>query len=126
MALPRRPPNSAFTPLLGYKYAPARGKVAQRTASRIKLPYRQNSVLKHTNFRGYLQSKSVLEHVGGSVNYRTIRLRGKRLVLLQDAPEPSNREAVEIEAVEKLLQATNENPDAVAFAYWAGRWVAAA
>ncbi len=32
----------------------------------------------------------------------------------------------EIEAVDKLLEAANENPDAVAFAYLAGRWVAAA
>ena len=60
------------------------------------------------------------------MKYRTIELRGKKVVLLHDAPEPGNREPVEIEAVDKLLQVANENPDAVAFAYLAGKWVAAA
>jgi hypothetical protein len=58
--------------------------------------------------------------------YRTIKLHGKRVVLLHDMADSGDNEPVEIEAVDKLLQAANENPDAVAFAYLAGRWVAAA
>jgi hypothetical protein len=53
-------------------------------------------------------------------------LHGKRVVLLQDIPGSGIYEPDVIEAVDKLYQAANENPDAVAFAYLAGRWVAAA
>ena len=60
------------------------------------------------------------------MKYRTIDLRGKKVVLLHGIPDPGNHEPGEIEAVDKLLQAANENPDAVAFAYLAGKWVAAA
>jgi hypothetical protein len=60
------------------------------------------------------------------VKYRTIELHGRRVVLLCGIPDPNNRESGQVEAVDKLLQTANENPDAVAFAYLAGRWVAAA
>ena len=60
------------------------------------------------------------------MKYRTIELHGKRVVLLQDIPDAGKHEPAKIEAVDKLLQAANENPDAVAFAYLAERWVAAA
>jgi hypothetical protein len=60
------------------------------------------------------------------LKYQTIELLGKRVVLLHDMPDPGNHEPVDIEAVDKLLEAANENPDAVAFAYLAGKWMAAA
>ncbi len=58
--------------------------------------------------------------------YRAIELHGKKVVLLHDTPDRGNHELDEIEAIDKLLQTANENPDAVAFAYLAARWVAAA
>ncbi len=60
------------------------------------------------------------------MKYRTIYLRGKRVVLLQDISDRGKHKPGRIEAVDKLLQTANENPDAVAFAYLAGKWVAAA
>ena len=60
------------------------------------------------------------------VKYRTIELHGRRVVLLCGVPYSTNYESGQVEAVDKLLQTANENPDAVAFAYLAGRWVAAA
>ena len=51
----------------------------------------------------------------------TIELHGKKIILLSGA-----RAASEIEAPEKLLDTARRNPDAVAFGYVSGQWVAAA
>ena len=51
----------------------------------------------------------------------TIELRGKKVILLSGAHAPS-----QIEAPDKLLDTARRNPDAVAFGYVSGRWVAAA
>jgi hypothetical protein len=54
-------------------------------------------------------------------------LRGKKVILLNGArAEKKTGTAVEIEAPEELLEAARQNPDAVAFGYMSGRWVAAA
>jgi hypothetical protein len=60
------------------------------------------------------------------VTYRTIELRGMKVLLLHGMPDSGNSKTGEIEAVDKLLEAANQNPDAVAFGYLAGKWVAAA
>ena len=51
----------------------------------------------------------------------TIELHGKKVILLSGARAPS-----QIEAPDKLLDTVRRNPDAVAFGYVSGRWVAAA
>ena len=51
----------------------------------------------------------------------TIELHGKKIILLSGA-----RAASQIEALEKLLETARRNPDAVAFGYVSGHWVAAA
>ena len=51
----------------------------------------------------------------------TIELHGKKVILLSGARAPS-----QLEAPEKLLETARQNPDAVAFGYVSGRWVAAA
>ena len=51
----------------------------------------------------------------------TIELHGKKVILLSGA-----RAASQIEAPDKLLDTARRNPDAVAFGYVSGQWVAAA
>jgi hypothetical protein len=60
-----------------------------------------------------------------------IVLRGRKVILLsgfKDAPEdrnPTHRGLV-VDAEDKLKLAAKRNPDAVAFGYVAGEWVASA
>jgi hypothetical protein len=54
-------------------------------------------------------------------------LQGKKVFLLNGTyTEKQSKKAPEIEAPEDLLEAARRNPDAVAFGYVSGRWVAAA
>ena len=54
-------------------------------------------------------------------------LQGKRVILLNGArAERMTAKPVLIEAPEMLLEAARQNPDAVAFGYVSGKWVAAA
>ena len=56
-----------------------------------------------------------------------IELEGKRIILLNGVrAETHTRGALKIEAADKLTAATRREPDAVAFGYLQGRWVAAA
>ena len=56
-----------------------------------------------------------------------IKLQGKTVILLNGArTEKKPGKRVEIEAADRLLDAARQNPDAVAFGYMFGRWVAAA
>jgi hypothetical protein len=56
-----------------------------------------------------------------------IELQGKKVILLNGAHTEKNTEgAVQLEAPDKLLEAALRDPDAVAFGYVSGRWVAAA
>ncbi len=50
-------------------------------------------------------------------------LQGKRVILLNGA---RTEWTTTNEAPEKLLEAARQNPDAVAFGYMSGKWVAAA
>ena len=58
---------------------------------------------------------------GAVLKIVTIELRGKKVILLSGARAPS-----QLEAPDKLLDTARQNPDAVAFGYVSGRWVAAA
>ena len=51
----------------------------------------------------------------------TIELQGKKVILLSGACAAS-----QIESPDELLDTARRNPDAVAFGYVSGRWVAAA
>ena len=54
-------------------------------------------------------------------------LQGKRVILLNGArTERMTAKSILIEAPEKLLEAARQNPDAVAFGYMSGKWVASA
>ncbi len=54
-------------------------------------------------------------------------LLGKSVILLSAAhAERMSAKPMLIEAPEKLLETARRNPDAVAFGYMAGKWVAAA
>jgi hypothetical protein len=57
-------------------------------------------------------------------------LRGRKVILLsgfKDGPEDkSKHRALLVDAKDKLRLAAKENPDAVAFGYVAGEWIAAA
>jgi len=54
-------------------------------------------------------------------------LQGKSVVLLSGVhAERMSAKPMLIEAPEQLLEAARRNPDAVAFGYMAGKWVAAA
>ncbi len=56
-----------------------------------------------------------------------IELQGKKLILLNGArPEKKTGTAVQLDAPDKLIEAVLRDPDAVAFGYMSGRWVAAA
>jgi hypothetical protein len=61
-----------------------------------------------------------------------IVMRGRKIILLsgfKDASEEtsiSRRRSLVVDAEDKLRQAAKKNPDAVAFGYVAGQWVASA
>jgi hypothetical protein len=58
-----------------------------------------------------------------------IVVRGKKVILLsgyKDKGTGETRRGVVIDAKDKLLLAARRNPDAVAFGYVAGHWVASA
>ncbi|MGD9501025.1 MAG: hypothetical protein AB7V40_00890 [Methyloceanibacter sp.] len=59
-----------------------------------------------------------------------IVLRGRKVILLsgfKNGPKERNRpDALVVNAEEKLRLAAQRNPDAVAFGYVAGEWVASA
>jgi len=60
-----------------------------------------------------------------------IVLRGRKVILLsgfKDRPEDrgTKQRAVVVDAVDKLRLAAKRNPDAVAFGYVAGEWIASA
>lgn len=59
--------------------------------------------------------------------FMKIELQGKKVILLNGASaEKKTGTAVDLEAPDKLLEAAQRDPDAVAFGYMSGRWVAAA
>ena len=60
-----------------------------------------------------------------------IALRGREIILLSgyaraDAKDKTETGRVLIDAEDKLKQAAKRDPDAVAFGYIAGQWIAAA
>ena len=60
-----------------------------------------------------------------------IVMRGRKIILLsgfKDGPKDksTNHRALVVDAEEKLRLAARRNPDAVAFGYVAGEWIAAA
>jgi hypothetical protein len=59
-----------------------------------------------------------------------IVLRGRKIILLsgfKNGPKEKNRrDALVVDAEDKLRLAARRNPDAVAFGYVAGEWVASA
>jgi hypothetical protein len=61
------------------------------------------------------------------VKYVTIELHGRKVILLSGAySTKKTNDTIDIEASDKLLDVARRNPDAVAFGYVSGRWVAAA
>ena len=57
----------------------------------------------------------------------TIELQGRQVILLTGAcTDQKTGKTVEIETIDLLIAAARKNPDAVAFGYTAGRWVAGA
>ena len=65
--------------------------------------------------------------------FPTVEILGKKVILLsgyerfpQIASSKIKLGAIKIAALSDLRQSANENPDAVAFGYTAGKWVAAA
>jgi len=59
-----------------------------------------------------------------------IALRGRKVILLSGfkngAKENSKPDALVVDAEDKLRLAAQQNPDAVAFGYVAGEWIASA
>jgi hypothetical protein len=58
-----------------------------------------------------------------------IVLRGRKIILLSgftDGPKDKRKRALVVDAEDKLRLAAKRNPDAVAFGYVAGEWIAAA
>jgi hypothetical protein len=59
-----------------------------------------------------------------------VALRGRKIILLsgykKDDDTRTQRRSVVIDAEDKLRQAVKKDPDAVAFGYVAGEWVASA
>jgi len=56
-----------------------------------------------------------------------IVLRGTKIILLSGFKDgPQDRRALVVDAEDKLRLAAKQNPDAVAFGYVAGEWIAAA
>ncbi len=62
------------------------------------------------------------------MEYVHTELRGRKVILLSGArtDKKQSRIPVTIEALDGLLDAAQANPDAVAFGYVRGKWVAAA
>jgi hypothetical protein len=68
---------------------------------------------------------------GGGMALPKVVLRGRRIILLSGFKdgiydEARKRRTLVVDAEEKLRKAAKENPDAVAFGYVAGQWVASA
>jgi hypothetical protein len=67
---------------------------------------------------------------GGGMALPKIVLRGRKVILLsgfKDGPkDKSKHRALVVDAEDKLQLAAKRNPDAVAFGYVAGEWIAAA
>jgi hypothetical protein len=58
-----------------------------------------------------------------------IVLRGRKIILLsgfKDGPKQTTDHALVVDAEDKLRLAAKRNPDAVAFGFVAGEWIAAA
>ena len=61
------------------------------------------------------------------MNCPTVELQGKKIILLSGVRKNKKTgETIGLEAPDKLRDIVRENPDAVAFGYTSGRWVAAA
>lgn len=74
-------------------------------------------------------SRSELRHVAGVADMKlpTINLLGKTVIILTGVSASNNdTEQVNVEAPQKLAAAARRNPDAVAFGYVSGQWVAGA
>lgn len=69
----------------------------------------------------------VFWNAGAVVMLMTIEVQGKKVILLNGV---GGRKGVvepkDIPAIEQLRHAARKDPDAVAFGYMSGRWVAAA
>jgi hypothetical protein len=60
-----------------------------------------------------------------------IVMRGRKIILLSGfkngaTDASTSRRSIEVDAEDKLRQAAKRNPDAVAFGYVSGQWVASA
>jgi hypothetical protein len=60
-----------------------------------------------------------------------IVMRGRKIILLSGfkngvADASASRRSIEVDAEDKLRQAAKNNPDAVAFGYVSGQWIASA
>ena len=60
------------------------------------------------------------------MKYVTIELNARKVILLSGTSLAKKDVTIDIEAPDKLLDVARRNPDAVAFGYIMGRWVAAA
>ena len=61
------------------------------------------------------------------MKYVTTEFHGRKVILLSGAySAKKTNDTIDIEAPDKLLDVARQNPDAVAFGYIMGRWVAAA
>jgi hypothetical protein len=61
------------------------------------------------------------------MKYVTTEFHGRKVILLSGAHSAKQtNDTIDIEAPDKLLDVARRNPDAVAFGYIMGRWVAAA
>lgn len=61
------------------------------------------------------------------MKFPTVELQGRKAVLLSGIRiEKTTGETIFLASLDKLRDAFQQNPDAVAFGYTAGRWVAAA
>lgn len=63
---------------------------------------------------------------GAVIMLATIEVEGKTVILLSGACVEAEGEAAVIAEPEKLYAAARRDPDAVAFGYLQGRWIAAA
>jgi hypothetical protein len=77
------------------------------------------------------QSGSLVALMEASMALPKIVVRGKKVILLSgykddDKGTGEKRDGVIVDAKHKLLRAAKRNPDAVAFGYIAGEWVASA
>jgi len=61
------------------------------------------------------------------MKYVTTEFHGRKVILLSGTySAKKTNDTIDIEAPDKLLDVARQNPDAVAFGYIMGRWVAAA